>query len=241
MLKAEKEKFVALIFSQEKEFEKYILNVHNNDDRVEIMTILSQRVIQSLLKEEFNFLYMKSLGNFHFSLIKNMLFIEISHEWLSYAQGVLAYTQEESLSMLQEKSKVVFLITLVKEYFKKYKELFFQDIADSFIMLVNNMPSQMQSSKLIDEVLESDFVKSDNVFVVLNYSQLWSRVRNANEFKKEKISKIQIKIAETKESATLKKYELQESILDEKPLAYFDDAVMRLRNTMVAHMKELKT
>jgi len=241
MLKAEKNEFVKLIFSQEKEFEKYILNVHSNEDRIEIMTILSQRIIQSLLREEFNFLYMKNLENFHFSLIKNILFTEISHEWLSYAQGVLAYTQEESISILQEKSKVVFLITLVKEYFKKYKELFFQEIADSFIMLVNNMPSQIQSNRLIDEVLESDFVKSDNMFVVLNYSQLWSRIRNANEFKKEKMSKIQIKIAETKELTSLKKYELQESILDEKPLAYFDDAVMRLRNTMIAHMKELKT
>jgi hypothetical protein len=241
MLETEKKEFIKLVFSQEKAFEKYILNVVNEKDRVEIMTILSQRIIRLLLREELNFLYMKDLENFNFALIRNILFKEISQEWLSYSREVFVYSQDKSLAILQEKSRVVFLVSFVRNYFKRYKYLFFQEIADSFIMLVHNMSSPNHANRLINDILSSDFVKNDNILVVLNYAQLWSRVRNASDFKKEQLSKIQIKIDEAKELETRKKYELQESTLSEKPLAYFDDAVMRLRNTMVAHMKERKT
>ena len=241
MLQAEREEFVHLIFSQNIAFEKYVLNVYNDDHKIEIMTILSKRIIQSLLKEELNFLYMKDMENFKFSLIKNILYKEISYEWISYAKEKLAYSHINALETLQEKKKVVFLVNFIKKYFKEYNTFFFEEIADSFIELIYNMPNQQISNALIDEVLVSEMVKYKGLSVVYSYSQLWGRVRNAHQYKKYAITKLQIKISENAKYKNITKYEIEEELLEDKPLAYFDDALMRLRHTMVLYMKQLRT
>jgi len=236
MLKTEVEELVTSIFSDKVIFEKYILNVTCNSDRIDVINILSKRLVRILLKEELNFLYMQDLHNFKFSLIVNILFREIANEWVSYAQESLDYSMEEILEIMQNKDNVVFLLGLVKEYFVEYKVYFVQEIADTFIELVERMPSPSISSNLINDVLKSGFVKSRGISVVYNYSQLWGRVQNAHKIKKIDITKLQIKITEAVDDEKRKKYEYEEEVLILKPLAYFDDALLRLRNAMVKYM-----
>lgn len=236
MLQAEIDELVKSIFSNKIIFEKHILNITCNSDRIDVMDILAKRLIRILLKEELNFLYMKDMSNFKFSLIVNLLFREIANEWVSYAVEVLAYTQEDALETIQHKNKVMFLLRLVKDYFKQYKIYFVQEIADTFIELIENMPSLSVSSNLINDVLKSEFVKSQGISVVYSYSQLWGRVKNAHKLKKNDITKLQIKIAEAQDIEIRNKYEYEEEILVLKPLAYFDDAILRLRNSMVQYM-----
>jgi hypothetical protein len=119
--------------------------------------------------------------------------------------------------------------------------MFFEEIADSFILLIETMPNKEISNRLIDKVLSSDMVRNNGLSVIYNYSQLWGKVRNAHQFKKSKITTLQIKISENQRSKNLKKYEYEVEVLELKPLAYFDDALMRLRNTMVMYMQRLKT
>ena len=239
MLRAEKEKHIKEIFTKKEIFEKYVLDVVSDDDRVEIIGILSKTIIRYALKDELSFLYMKDLTHFKFSLVTNLLFREMSHEWISYANEHLGYNSEEASLLLQEKEKAIFLISLVKEYFRHYKVYFVQEIADTFIELVETMPSPEQSNPLIDSVLKSDFIKNGKILVVYNYGQLWSRVRHAHDFKKDKLTKIQIKIDEATTVVLQKKYEYQEAILEEKPLAYYDEAILRLRDTMVQYMMRI--
>ena len=240
MKKAEMEKKVAAIFSDKKEFEKHVLHVTSNSDRIEVMQILSNRLIRVLLKEELSFLYMKNLSNFKFSLIVNLMFRELASEWVSYAQEFLGCVREDALEIIQDKKKVLFLLSLSREYFRQYKIYFVQEIADTFIELIENMPTQTKSSALVDEVLESNFVKSKNISVIHSYSQLWGRVKNAQNLKKKELTKLQIKIDETKDAKKLKKYEYDEEVLSLKSLAYFDEAILRLRNTMVMYMMGIK-
>ncbi|MDQ7068576.1 MAG: hypothetical protein Q9M40_11710 [Sulfurimonas sp.] len=236
MNETEKERLLESIFSDVKVFEKEILNVTCNSDRIEVMDILAKRIIRILLKDELNFLYMKNLNNFKFSLINNLLFREIANEWVSYADEVLAYEKTQALDIIQDKKNVMFIVRLTKEYFTQYKIYFVQEIADSFIDLIESMPSPTLSNNLINEVLTSDFVKKENISVVFSYSQLWGRVRNAHIAKKDKITKLQSMISEAKDSAEIKSLEYKEEALEMKPLAFFNDALLRLRNTMVIYM-----
>jgi len=176
------------------------------------------------------------LSNFKFSLIVNLLFREIANEWVSYAEESLGYSMDEALETIQHKENVLFLLELVKEYFRQYKVYFVQEIADTFIELIEHMPSPSMSSDLINDVLKSGFSKSQGISVVYNYSQLWGRVRNAHKLKKVDITTLQIKIAEAKDKHERKKLEYEEEVLVLKPLAYFDDALLRLRNAMVKYM-----
>jgi len=241
MLEAEKKDFINSIFSDQAIFEKNVLDVYSVTDREEIMQILSSQIINTLLKEELNFLYMKDMDNFKFSLIRNILFKEIANEWVSYGEEKLALTQEEALETIQIREHVVFLFGIVKEYYEEYKELFFEVIADSFISLVAYMPNATQSNELIEYILKSPFIKDENVVVMHTYSQLWARVKNAHDRKKKFLTNMQVKVAEEQDRGSKHKYELKERELQEKPLAYFDDATLRLRNTMVTYMKSLKT
>ncbi|MDF1883334.1 hypothetical protein JHD49_05210 [Sulfurimonas sp. SAG-AH-194-C21] len=236
MQTAEKDALVKSIFSDKKVFEKEILNITCNSDRIEVMDILAKRIIQILLKEELNFLYMKDLNSFKFSLIVNLLFREIANEWVSYAQEYLGYEKTKTLDIIQDKISVMFILELIKEYFTQYKIYFVQEIADSFIDLVESMPSPTLSNDLINEVLKSSFVKKGNISVIYSYSQLWGRVRNAHNAKKDKITKVQIMISEAKSREDLKSLEYKEEALEVKPLAFFNDALLRLRNTMVQYM-----
>jgi len=236
MQTAENSTFIETIFSQKSEFEKHILNITCNSDRIDVMDILAKRLVRVLLKEELNFLYMKDLESFDFSLITNLLFREIASEWVTYAQETLSLKREDALEVLQEKKRVNFILNLVKEYFQQYKIYFAQEIADTFIELIENMPSPSLSNELINRVLKSDFVKSQNISVVYSYSQLWARVKKAHDAKKQKLTKIQIGIAEAQNTHELKKLEYKEEALEHKPLAYFDDALLRLRNVMVQYM-----
>ncbi len=239
MTKAEKKNFIDAIFSKKELFEKYVLNILTNDDRIEVIEILVEQIINVLLREELNFLYMKNLENFKFSLIVNILFHELANEWVAYAQEVLAIEQEDAIEILQDKERALFLITFVKEYFRHYKIYFVQKIADSFIELIETMPSPNYSNELIDTVLNSDFIKQDGIAVVYNYGQLWSRVRHAHDFKRDKLTKLQIKISESRDAKELQKYEYQEALLEKKPLAFFDEAILRLRNAMIQYMMHI--
>lgn len=239
MLEAEKEQLVRIIFSEREMFEQYILSVHSEEDREDIMVILSKMMIRTILKDEFNFLYMGSINKFDFSLIVNLLFKEFANEWVSYAEDKLAYKREDALSEIQNKSRVLFILSVSKWYFRKYKSYFAEHIADSFIELVDLMPNATLNNELIQYVLRSGFVRKNSISTVLNYNQLWNRVKNAHDNKNEQLTKLQIQINEIVKSedlSLLKKYELEAELLENKSLAFFDDAVMRLRETMIEYM-----
>jgi len=165
----------------------------------------------------------------------------LADEWVAYAKEVLLITHADAVEALQTRAHTLFLVRIVKEYFKQYKLLFVERIAESFISLVDSKSSPRESTELIEEVLKSDFVKSDKMAVVHSFSQLWGRVKSARNFQKERIAKIQIKIAETSDVLKKREYEREEEQTAAKSLAFFDDAVSRLRNTMVTYMMSIES
>lgn len=236
MTATEKNELIGKIFSDKAFFEAEVLGIFSNSDRIEVVEILAKRMVGLLLREELNFLYMKNLEKFSFSLIRNLMFREISNEWVSYSAEKLRMEHQEAVETLQSKKYALFLLALIREYFKHYKVYFAQEIADSFIDLIKTMPAGIKSTPLINQILISDFVKNENIVVVQNYSQIWGKVRNAHTSKNIQLTKLQVKISETKDRKEKQNLEYAQEVLSEKPLAFFDDTLLRLRNTMVQYM-----
>ena len=236
MTSAEKDKFIEKVFSDREFFEANVLEIISNNDRIEVADILAKRMIRLLLKEELNFLYMKDMKSFKFSLILNLSFREIAEEWVSFAEDKLALSRDEAVAVIQEKRRAVFVLGIVKEYYRHYKIYFIQEIADSFLDLIVTMPSAVNSTPLIDEILSSEFVKSENIAIIYSYSQLWGKVRNAHNSKSKEVTKLQVNVSEAKDISEKRKLEYAQELLEEQPLAFFDDALLRLRNAMVQYM-----
>ncbi len=241
MTNTEKNKFIENIFSDRTFFEVNILEIVSNDDRIEVAEILAKRIIRLLLKEELNFLYMKDMKSFKFSLIMNLMFREIANEWVSLAEDKLALSRDEAIELIHEKRRAIFVLGIVKEYYRHYKIYFIQEIADSFIELIENMQSSANSTPLVDEILNSEFVKSENIIIVYSYSQLWGKVKNAHYSKSKELTKLQLKINEEIDIKVKRKLEYAQELLEERPLAFFDDALLRLRNAMVQYMMGIES
>jgi len=240
-------KFINRIFGEQSFFENKILGVDTSQDRLEIMQILSTKLIENDLKHELNFLHMKSLSSFKFSLIIHLLFKEFASEWVSFAIEELSFSKEEALDEIQDKKRVLYLHDIVKFYFANYKIEFVKKIADSFISLVDIAPTATFNNKIVKEVLESNLLKNDNVLVVHSYHQLWSRVKEAHNKRSFEIAKIQVQIADLsteKESEKtvehIKNCSNKIKKLEEKSLGEFSESLLRIRSTMINVMLQME-
>ena len=240
MTNSKKNEFLKKVFSDKVFFEAEILEIFSNSDRIEVIEILAKRIIGTLLRKELNFIYMKDLKKFSFSSILNSMFQEISNEWVSYVVENLKINEKKAITIIQEKEHTLFLLTLVKEYFRHYKIYFLQDIADSFIGLIKKTETGVQAPPLVSQILLSDFVKNDNVVVVENYDKLWRKIRYAQASKDSQLKKLQIRINRTEEGKEKEKMKYSQEILLEKPLALLDDTLLTLRSTMVKYMMNMK-
>ncbi len=254
MTQGEREALVEKIFKRKAVFEKEVLNIVSDSDRAEIMQILSKSLVRGSLREELNFLYMEDFSKFTFKPIINILFKEIASEWIYFAMDELRFSKSEALSEIQTKQRVLFIRSLVTNYYKKYKLYIYTEIADTFIELVKTIPHAKVENKLVNDVLESDLVVYNNVMAVHSFRQLWTRVKAAQNLKNADLSRVQIIISEIsvelaqKEldnkkseelSRLLEKYKKELQKINIKSLDKFDGALKRFKDTCINSMMRL--
>ena len=254
MKQVEKEKLVVDLFSNKILFELDVLSVKSEKDRLEIINILVERFIRDLLKNELNFLYMQDFKRFKFSLIINLLFKEIADEWLGFSSDILHFSKEEALGEIQDKKRIAFIYALSQEYFLEYKNLFFTEISNTFLELAEVSISSQRNNQLIEYILQSTLVKDRGIVVIQNYSQLLARVKSAKNYKSEKLSILQVKIAEAsislesseseeenkKYEELINHYKNEKRTLESLSLDNFDGALKRLKETMIVSMSQMK-
>jgi len=254
MTQNERNELIDKIFKKKVVFEKKVLNIVSDSDRIEIMQILSKSLVRGSLKEDLNFLYMEDFSTFRFKPIINILFKEIASEWIYYAMEELGLSKDEALVEIQAKQRVLFIRSLVASYYKKYKQYIFREIADTFIELVRTIPHAKVKNKLVEEVLHSDLVVYNNVVPVYNSIQLWGRVKAAQNLKNADLSRVQIMISETLSKLShkgldektkqellksLEKYEKKLHNINTKSLDKFDGALKRFKDTLVNSMMRI--
>jgi len=253
--RAEKEKLILSIFADKRLFESQVLGVHSPKQRIEIIHIFTHKFIRNTLKEELNFLYIRNLADFRFSLIINILFKEFANEWISFAQEELGYSRENSLNEIQNKKRVAFILSIVHEYFKNYKKYFFAEIVDTFFELLERAPTVNKKTPLIESLLESDLVLSGSVAVVPSSSLLWMKVKTAQELRSSNLSKLKVEISEIitsiefgeldlaqrqKQQTLLNRNEEAVLKLEEMLLYNFSSTLQRLKETMFENMMSMR-
>jgi hypothetical protein len=253
--KKQKEELILELFSDRELFEQEVLHVSSTSDCIEVMQIISKDLVKNKLKHEISFLYLKSFDEFKLHSITKSIFNQIANEWLSYASEVLFYSKENSLLEIQEKQRVNFIYAIANDYFSKYKKYIFEEIADSFIDLVNTIPHAESQNKVVSDVLKSSLIADRNVLVIQSFNQLWSKVRAASNIKNADVSRIQILMAENTISSSkpdtdeeskeklldsFRKYDLELKRVSYQSLDNFDSTLKRLKSTMVSSMMEMK-
>jgi hypothetical protein len=247
----EKQKYIEKIFKDRALFEWEVLHVSSHYDRLEIMEILAETIVRGKLKYELNFLYLETFKDFKFSQIVNILFHEIANEWISFATEVLYYPKREAVQELQDKTRVKFIHSLALDYYEKYRRKVYEEIADTFIELVASKRNNTDTNKLIQNVLQSDLVKNRQILEMHNFSQLFGRVKAAQNTKRSDMQSLRMKISQIKENyqnfaididekqkllGLLEKANKELDNLRNLGLDKFDPAIKRLKDTMVQSM-----
>ncbi len=251
----DKTKYINDIFTNKTLFEKEVLNITSEKDRTDIMRILSKSIVRDTLKEHINFLYLKDMSDFTLKHIVNIFFKEVANEWVHYAQDVLDFSKEEALTELQPKDRVKFIHTLVKNYYKFYKEYIFKEIAGTFIELLASMNQNSTKIILVNAIINSDLVANRNIIGINSFDQLYRRVRSAKNLKSADVSYLQIKVSnikkeiqsykanqEKKEQLTtlLLKYEKKVTDARNTKLEYFDATLQRVKKDIINSLKNGK-
>lgn len=251
----EKKEYIKKVFSDVELFEEDILNVVTTDDRKEIMKILAESLVRDILKDELNFLYMRSFSDFSLSPIPNIVYKEIASEWVVYAMEILHISREDALQELHGKERVQFILSLVRRYLKEYRQYIFEEITNTFIELIDRIPHARNGDIVVEEVLESDFIVNKKLLYIKDFAEIWRRVRIARNSKSLAISKIEAKIDETlsflerenisqeKKDALLKQLENQEMEFEElsnTTLEKFDDPLQKVKDAMISSMMKMK-
>ena len=236
------------IFSNSIIFEKVILHVHDDNDRSEIMHILSVSVVRNTLKDHINFLYIKDFSDFTLKQIVNILFKEIANEWISYAMEIFDSSKAQSLEELQPKKRIRLIYGLASLYYKQYKLYIFEEIADTFIELISSISQDSKKKVLITDVIESDLIANRTVLGINNFNQLYKMVKSAKNDKNMEISAIQIKISEIikdinkpettqdykdKLSIVLSQYEKKLEETNAVKLDDFNDGLKRVKKAII--------
>ena len=251
----QKENYINKLFSDVELFEWDVLHISSNEDRAEIMDMLAENLVYDLLKKDINFLHIKNLDNINLKKIKSSIFSEIINEWLNFCDDVLMYPKDDAILVVKQGQRVKFIYSIVNSYFDKFHRIIFSEMVDTFLEYFNKTLITKKDKIFIEKILQSKLNDDVNSLTLHKFSQLYSRVRIAQDKKNREIKKISNKIkelnknlhtfldidADKKNEILLEiedfEYDIEE--LEDKGLYEFDDIIARLRNNMMDAMQKI--
>jgi hypothetical protein len=248
------EKYIDKIFTNLELFEWDVLHVSTNTDRAEVVEILSEGFVNETLRDEINFLYISDVHNINYLKIKQAMFKEIVSEWVSFCEEVLHISKDKALEAIKKDKRINFLNSIVNTYFQKFHRVIFSQMFDTFLEYFNRLPITKNKQIFIDKVLQSPLNKKDASSInIYNFSQLYSRVKIAQNIKNKEIQKLKNRIRELRDKLNSTQEinfdednellydieDLEDDLieLESKSLYYFDDIIARLRDNMIDSMR----
>jgi len=247
------ENYTDKIFSNLELFEWEVLHVSTNTDRAEVIEILAKNFVDESLKYEINFLYITDIEHIQYKKIKHAIFKEIVSEWIGFCDDVLSCSKEDAIAALKKDGRVNFINGIVNSYFQKFHAIIFSEMFDTFLEIFNRPPITKSKQLFIDKVLQSDLNRDRNSGSIYRFSQLYSRVRMAQDIKNKQITKLNLRIKDLmgelnatsdinfdEDSELLYDIEdLEEDLeeLEETGLYEFDETIAALRDNMIHSMR----
>lgn len=251
-----KQEHINKLFQSRVMFEKEVLHVHNDHDRTEVINILATNLVRGVLREHLNFLYIHDLSNFTLQQIVNILFKEIANEWIDYAIDELKISKKEALEELKLEKRVQFLRLLATDYYKRFKEYIFGEIADTFIELLVLNTQVDKHSIFINKVINSDFIPNRSLLNINSSDQLCKAAKYAKDTKDMEVDYLETQIAEIQagilnEKLSITKREDLNIILpsyEQKlketqaiKLEDYEETLKRVKRAIIASLKEMDT
>jgi len=248
----QKNAYVDKLFADVVLFEWDVLHVSSNTDRIEVMEIVAHDLVHETLKNELNFLHVNAVDKLNFSNVKNHIFKQMINEWLTFCDDVLMYPRDDAIAVVKEGHRVKFIYNIVNEYFEKYQRFIYIEIIDTFFSLFERTPITKNRQILIERVLQSKLNASKDLQKMHKFTQVFSRVKIAQDKKKYELNILNSKVKELMgnlsvvDSIELDKdneilldiedceYDIQE--LEETGIYEFDDLLAGLRDNMISSM-----
>lgn len=251
--KEEQQAYIAKLFSDINLFEWEVLHVSSDEDRMDVMQLLAKEIVWTSLKNEVNFLYINKYENFTLSSIKTALFKEIVSEWIGFATEDLYYPHEDALKAIKNKKNAQFVYAIINSYFSKYKTYIYEEIAQTFLRLLESMPQSKVKQDLIANILDSELTKISKAYVNYDFNHLKNKINNAHNAKYMYLKKLQTTVSniiyrlEHEELDSKEKVRLM--LLQEKTnfkienfskvgLDQFDPTLKMIKENIVTHLLE---
>ena len=198
MTQYEKEQKLAYIFASQRDFEKEVLMVQNEDERKDIIKLIAHALVYDKLRDNLHFYYVKSREMIDTSLIVNSITYLLIQELLAYVKEELSFTNVESTSLIKEKEILLFVNALSSFYYKRYHEIIFSFSADT---LLDKIESQEKPSRFLRECVEGS--RDTNSLMLLltgvklfySYDQAYKKIHTVMMMKKSKLKTLQLKLA----------------------------------------------
>lgn len=239
------------IFQKESTFEKEVLSIKSDEDKDEVMQILSSTLVREMLKDHINFLYIKKLSDFTLKHVTNILFKELANEWISYSMDILDYSKNKALEELQVKGRVKYIHQLAEDYYKNYDDYIYEEIADTFIDLLASMNPSSEKIVLVNAVINSNLVSNRSVLNINSFDQLYRRIIAAKNAKNIQVSAVQMKLSDilveldddiSKQKRDelliiLSRYEKKNKEIANKNLENFDASLQRVKVAIFNSLK----
>ncbi len=248
----QKDIYVEKLFSDLVLFEWDVLHVSSNTDRIEVMEIIAEDLVHHTLKEELNFLFVNDVEKLNFTNIKNHIFKQIINEWLTFCDDVLMYPKDDAIAVVKEGDRVKFVYDIVNNYFDKYQRFIYSEIIDTFFALFIQTPITKNRQILIERVLQSKLNSSKDSQKMHKFTQVFSRVKIAQDKKNHDMNLLNIKVKELMGNLSVDEniefdednevlldiedceYDIAE--LEETGIYEFDDLLAGLRDDMISSM-----
>ncbi len=248
----QKEIYIEKLFSDVSLFELDILHVSSNTDRVEVMEIIAHTLVHDTLKHELNFLHLHSIEKINFSNIKSSIFKQIISEWLTFCDDFLMYPKEDAIKVIKEGTRIKFIYNIVNDYFIKYQRFVYSEVIDTFFSLLLKLPMTKNKQILIEGVLQSNLNYSENSQKISKFSQVFNRIKIAEDKKKKELTLLNEKLKELSKKINIDEdtqfEDDNETLLDVEDLEYdiqelkdtslyeFDEMIATLRENLISGM-----
>lgn len=196
MTPEEKRILVDSLFSDEVKFEKIVLDIQNEGERKEVMTLLANDVVNRQLRDSLHFSYLKSYDDLQTDGIAKIILKRLSDEAAGYLEEKLRFTKAMTADTIHRRPHLLFLKRLSLFYYKRFGHLVYSRIADTFFEKVAALPSPENPPKLLLDAFEGtarhpSLVKGGGI----SFKMVWEHTRRANLVRKKEIGKIQISLS----------------------------------------------
>ena len=194
------QEYIQNLFSDASVFEKEVLHVSCDEDRKEVMTLMSKELCsQSKIVNQINFLKIKSIDEISFNDVEIALVEVLISELISLLKE-RRYTRVEIDVIKKDKSHLKFLYQLAKSYFQRFGSIIYKEVVNTFFELIGIADKPQNLNKVVHEAIDgNDRHKSlleqhGGGQVLYKPEQAWMRVKQARDDKNRKAQAYQIEI-----------------------------------------------